>query len=81
MEAYTDPDSCGDRRLYLAPSFGDTPTTPSIMSAAPPHPEQQPIEEPPTAPETAPVPEEPATETLYIQNLNERIQIPGAITT
>lgn len=50
------------------------------MSSAPPHPEQQPIVAPPTDPETAPEPEEQASETLYIQNLNERIQIPGTIT-
>ena len=52
------------------------------MSAAPPHPEQQPVdvEVLPTAPETELAPEEEiASETLYIQNLNERIQIPGAI--
>ena len=51
------------------------------MSAAPPHPEQQqqPVAAPPTDPETAPEPEEFASETLYIQNLNERIQIPGTI--
>jgi len=46
------------------------------MSTAPPHPEQQPVADPPTIPETAPEPEEQASETLYIQNLNERIQIP-----
>jgi RNA recognition motif-containing protein len=46
------------------------------MSAAIPHPEQQPVTAPPAAPETAPAPEENATETLYIQNLNERIKIP-----
>lgn len=49
------------------------------MSVAIPHPEQQPAAEPPTDPGTAPPPEETASETLYIQNLNERIQIPGAI--
>ncbi|KAF9777447.1 hypothetical protein BJ322DRAFT_1206600 [Thelephora terrestris] len=51
------------------------------MSAARPHPEQQPVAAPPTespivADETAPAPEEDASETLYIQNLNERIKIP-----
>lgn len=51
------------------------------MSAAPPHPEQQPVAAPPTASGTTPEPEEITSETLYIQNLNERIQIPGTITT
>jgi len=51
------------------------------MSTAPPHPEQQPVADPLEAPETAPAQEEVASETLYIQNLNESIQIPGAITT
>lgn len=50
------------------------------MSAAIPHPDQQPVEAPPSATETTPVPEELASETLYIQNLNERIKMPGAIT-
>jgi len=50
------------------------------MSAAPPHPEQQPIEVDLTAPGTEPAPEEEIlSETLYIQNLNERIKIPGTI--
>src|ERR1700743_305379 len=70
-------DTCDTRRDTTRAS------TTFIMSVTIPHPDQQPAAEPPSVPEIAPAPEEEeeASETLYIQNLNERIQIPGAITT